>query len=155
MTGPQPATLAVLLGGVITVPVLAVARTGSLARLRFRSRIEAVRADAVTAFLNRRLGRDPVVGAYLTALDRLARDARWATVRLIAEALAGDHDDQADCPACQELPSGEQEVMTALLARTLAAISGYLAWGNPLIWPWTLAQRAAHTARRAPRRPNR
>lgn len=48
----------------ITVPVLAL--VAWLTLLRFRSRMEAVRADAVTAILDGKFTNHPVVSAYLT-----------------------------------------------------------------------------------------
>lgn len=125
-----------------------------LARLRFLSRIEAVRTDAVTAVLDGKLTHHPVVSAYVTVLDRLARDTRRAMVWLIAEGLAGGGDSLADDPAWQKLLLGEQEVMQALVARMLAAVRGYLPWGNPLVWPWSLARRPAETASRTSRARN-
>jgi hypothetical protein len=113
----------------------------SLARLLFRSRLEAVHDAAVDAILDGRLQPERSVKAVVQAVDHAAEHARWMTLARNAAMLRALNDLGIDRPtelfpalSYSGLQPSERKLMHDLEERTYAAVRSYMIWGSPLGW---------------------
>jgi hypothetical protein len=113
----------------------------SLARLLFRSRLEAVHDAAVDAILDGRLQPQRPVKAFVRAVDHAAEHARWMTlaraaamVRALRDLGIGDPTQLVPALSYCELEPPERKLMHEFEERTYAAVRSYMIWGSPLGW---------------------
>ena len=145
MDGAQTGSFAVLVAAMAIVAALVLLGVPCVARLIFRSRMEAIRDDGVDAILAGQLRHEPPVSAFLAALERVARRANWATIARNGAIVRALYDLEVEHPRDEFLAfdfrcldSAERKIMSDLEWRVIDAHRSYMIWGSPLGWIFSM-----------------
>lgn len=114
----------------------------TLARMRFRHRIDVIRAEAVTAVQDGVVPLTCQLTRWLAELEAAARGNR-RDVELAAAFLAGPAASDIRAQAWPGLGPAGRDFLAALAARASAAASTFLTWSRPAAVLWHAASTPA------------
>jgi len=141
VTSTQIESFVTLIATSGAVIILVLVGGPTLARLLFRSRLEAVHDAAADAVFDGRLRPERPVKTFMAAVEHGAEHARWMTLARSGAILRALKDLGVDDPAelfpplsYGELEPDERRIMHGLEQSTYAAFRSYMIWGSPLGW---------------------